>query len=396
MPLFLENPPGGGGSGQDRFAPKYVVGNIANGDSAVEYSTDGFYYFADPGTGAGAGTRLAAALAAATSGDPDFVALGDVWIRPGTYNVSQTLVVPSACTVRGSGPATAIASVANTIPGALFSLSNLSSLRDLTLTHTSPLTGGAQFGVVDLRGNAVSAYCENVTVAVGTGGFANDSVSAGFAVTNTVTQGTGITKLRLVRCAVLYGGNSQSAYPNYLVGYRMKDACLEMEDCDSTYVPNVTNANGYSVIASTVQANPEQSFLRIVNGKFKSPYGSVYWTATNADYPVWITGTHIKSQLTGAGGGGIYIEKRARANIDSVYVESQSSPCVVFDATGGYDAFNVGTLSHSTLLSVSSKAWDSTGAPASGYHTILGNTYRSAVAPTTGVNDEAAHNITFP
>jgi len=390
MPLFLENPPGGSGSGQDRFAPKYVVGNIANGDSATAYSTGGFYYFPDPGDGTG----IAAALAAATSTDPGFVALGDVWIRPGTYAVSATLAVPAACTVRGSGPATAISSVANAVPGALFSLGNLSSLRDMTLTHTTPTDTTGSFGVVDLRGDGISAYCENVTVAVGTGGFAGTAVSSGFSVSN--VGGAGITKLRLSRCSVVYGGNGSGGYPLYLVGYRMTDACLEMEDCDSTYVPGAPNGNGYSVIASTVQADPEQSFLRIVGGKFKSPFGSVYWTATNADYPVWISETHIKSQLSGAGGGGIYIEKRARANIDSVLVESVSSPCVYFDATGGYDSFNVGTLSHSTLLSVSSKAWNSVGAPASGYHTIIGNTYREAVASTSGANDEVAHNIAIP
>jgi hypothetical protein len=264
----------------------------------------------------------------------------------------------------------------------------------MTLTHTTPTDTTGSFGVVDLRGDGISAYCENVTVAVGTGGFSGTAVSAGFAVDNSNGR-TGITKLSLSRCSVLYGGNGTGVYPSYLVGYRMTDACLEMEDCDSTYVPGAPNGNGYSVTAATTQANPEQSFLRIVGGKFKSLFGSVYWTATAADYPVWISGTHIKSNVN-AGGGGIYIEKRARANIDSVYVESPSSPCVYFDATGGYDSFNVGTLSHSTLLSVNSQAWNSVGAPASGYHTIIGNTYRSLVAPTSGANDEVAHNIAIP
>ena len=89
------------GDSQDRFAPKYLVGNVQAGDSAVSYSTDGFVYIPDLGDGAG----IAAALA-----QPD--GPGDVWIRPGTYDFGQggspsmPLTIPAGTRVQGAGDTT--------------------------------------------------------------------------------------------------------------------------------------------------------------------------------------------------------------------------------------------------------------------------------------------------
>lgn len=95
----------GGAGGPDRFAPKYLVGNVPAGDSATPYSSSGFTYIPDPGDGTG----IATALAYANAADPSFVATGDVWIRPGLYDLSlptspaAPFTVPAAVTVRGSG-----------------------------------------------------------------------------------------------------------------------------------------------------------------------------------------------------------------------------------------------------------------------------------------------------
>ena len=85
---------------QERFAPKYMVGNTLSGDSAAAYSAGGFRYFPDPGDGSG----IAAALSAAA------VAPGDVCVRPGTYDfslgvVATPLVVPPSVRLYGAGHA---------------------------------------------------------------------------------------------------------------------------------------------------------------------------------------------------------------------------------------------------------------------------------------------------
>lgn len=86
-------------SSQDRFAPKYLVGNEDDGDTAIAYNTGGFRYFKDPGDGSGIEAAL---LAAAT-------VPGDVWIRPGQYNFTDLgapalpLTIPAGVRVQGAG-----------------------------------------------------------------------------------------------------------------------------------------------------------------------------------------------------------------------------------------------------------------------------------------------------
>lgn len=86
-------------SSQDRFAPKYLVGNTDNGDSAVAYNTAGFRYIPDSGNGAGIALALSAALA-----NP-----GDIWIRPGQYDLGKAgaptvpLAIPKSVRVQGAG-----------------------------------------------------------------------------------------------------------------------------------------------------------------------------------------------------------------------------------------------------------------------------------------------------
>lgn len=89
---------GGGGSSTDRFAPKYMVGNESNGDTAAAYAASGFTYFSDPGDGSG----IEAALAAAA------LVPGDISVRPGVYDFSigsvvMPLTVPAGVRICGSG-----------------------------------------------------------------------------------------------------------------------------------------------------------------------------------------------------------------------------------------------------------------------------------------------------
>lgn len=97
---FFPSGGGGGGLSQDRFWPRYLVGNVPAGDSNTPYSVSGFDYIPDVGNGAG----LAAALAAAVN-DP-----GIVGVRRGTYDLNApgapagVLSVPAGTSVVGMGP----------------------------------------------------------------------------------------------------------------------------------------------------------------------------------------------------------------------------------------------------------------------------------------------------
>lgn len=125
-----------GAAGQDRFAPTFLVGNTAAGDSAVAYSSAGFNYYPDTGNGA----QIAAALAAATASADR----GRVYIRRGTYNLGAVggpaapLVVSSGVAVQGEGDATII--TASTVNQGVFTLANTASLEQIRLTATAEAT----------------------------------------------------------------------------------------------------------------------------------------------------------------------------------------------------------------------------------------------------------------
>lgn len=114
--------------GADKFAPKYLVGNVLSGDPAG--ATGGpFFYFGDPGDGSG----IAAALAAAVN------AHGDVWIRPGvyTYTGAARMLVPSYCHIHAAGPdANAVQIVSSPLDNCIFELATGAGLSDVMLVHS--------------------------------------------------------------------------------------------------------------------------------------------------------------------------------------------------------------------------------------------------------------------
>jgi len=155
------------GDSQDRFAPKYLVGNVQAGDSAVSYSTDGFVYIPDLGDGAG----IALALT-----QPD--GPGDVWIRPGTYDFGQggspsmPLTIPAGTRVQGSGNTTTL--IARTVgdqgvfvlaAGGAGTDSALSSLRDLAIVvpQVADPTGSLSAVLVRAGGVAITGVNFDVT-----------------------------------------------------------------------------------------------------------------------------------------------------------------------------------------------------------------------------------------
>jgi hypothetical protein len=128
---------------QDRFAPKYLVGNVPEGDSAVAYSANGFVYIPDPGDGTGIADALSQA-----SVDP-----GDVWVRPGTYDfatgaIINALTIPAFCKLRGAGISTVIRPLAGGNQGA-FILAQGAEISDMTVAAPA-LTGvaGGERGLI--------------------------------------------------------------------------------------------------------------------------------------------------------------------------------------------------------------------------------------------------------
>jgi len=160
-------PEGGGGSGGDpnRFAPKYIVGNVPAGDSNLYTFAGGFIYIPDPGDGTG----IQAALAQA-SNPPPGGAYGDVWIRPGTYDFSagaviMPLTIPAGTRVQGAGNTTTL--IAKTAgdqgvfvmaAGGAGTDSALSSLRDLAIVVplVADPTGSLSAVLVRAGGVAIS------------------------------------------------------------------------------------------------------------------------------------------------------------------------------------------------------------------------------------------------
>jgi len=193
----------GPGGGPDRFAPKYLVGNVPAGDSATPYSQAGFEYIPDPGDGSG----IAAALIAASLPG----GLGDVWIRPGIYTlVTGGLVVPAGVRLMGAGDATVLSyAVPSNAAGTLFTVLNGSELRDFRIVavDVSNATGD---GLIEIPAGQVpvEAFCTRLNVQLTRAPQITSSVAAAFYV-----QGTqqGLATLVADRCAVTLAGQGAAA-----------------------------------------------------------------------------------------------------------------------------------------------------------------------------------------
>lgn len=146
----------------DRFAPRYLVGNIPAGDLAVPQGAP-FTYIPDAGDGAG----IAAALAAAA------VVPGDVWIRPGVYDlgagaVTGPLSVPANVRVYGSGYTTVVRA-RNSGNQGVFALGDRAQLRDMVVENLSSdaSSSGSDALITVSRECVLSNLVVNVTGAPG-------------------------------------------------------------------------------------------------------------------------------------------------------------------------------------------------------------------------------------
>ena len=139
----------GGGGSEDRFAPKYLVGSPSDTASALS-GTGGFWFIPDPGDGTGIEYALT---------QPD--GPGDVWIRPGTYDlgggtVPVPLAIPPNTRVQGAGIGTTIIrSKGKDQSQAVFTMGAACQLRDMQIETPAdnPATaGGLGTALVAVKG----------------------------------------------------------------------------------------------------------------------------------------------------------------------------------------------------------------------------------------------------
>lgn len=368
---------------QDHFAPKYLVGNFNAGDTAPDSIAAGFRYYQDTGNGAGIIQALSDAGA-----DPSKP--GDVYIRPGQYLISQTLIVPPNVKVSGAGQGvTVLISSTNNLAGPVFSLDDGVVLRDLSIFHDEPGTSGTQYGVVDLRVPGASALCENVSVQSVSAAPGDQTIAGCFMVRSTAASDE--IKLTCVRCSALYGDNSTAAYQTNLVGYRSQYGSLELVDCTSDFSGTPT---GYAVVCVTSNV---LSRIVVRGGNFRCNFGGVFMESGVVGPTLLVSGLTILGALDAAPGECVGVgtlgHVHAVISDNEITLAGGSGACVYFFPT--VDAQNTGRVVGNNLLATGNvRAWRSYNA---GYHVFLGNTYRSQNAPTstpvTSPNDEAAHNI---
>jgi len=137
----------------DHFAPKYLIGNVPAGDSPLATDNAGFVYLPDPGDGSAIQDALALIVAA---GDA-----GDIWIRPGTYDLSvnpgvvSPMVVPDGVLIQGAGSgATTILSKTSPDSQQIFELGAGCSVLNMNLqaNGTSTYAPGLPYALLKITG----------------------------------------------------------------------------------------------------------------------------------------------------------------------------------------------------------------------------------------------------
>lgn len=225
-----------GAAGVDRFAPKHLVGNRNSGDPATDFSANGFYYWADDGSGNG--IRSALIAASPLGGNIP----GDVWIRPGAYNLAAEdtpLTIPANTRVQGAGATTVINKFTADAQSifTVFELQDKAELRDLSIVHilndAAPyvFTGlGAIEVVLTPSGESSlpsSAHVERVAVSI------SDNLTFANWVTGFYVPAT--CSLEADRCEVTLSGTGiPEAGNNILSGWRAVLATLTLDDCRSS------------------------------------------------------------------------------------------------------------------------------------------------------------------
>lgn len=355
--LFVGNGGGGGGGGsQDRFAPKYVVGNVQNGDLAAAYATDGFFYIPDPGDGTGIATALGVGYAATVP--------GDVWIRPGTYDLTQPtspiapFAVPTGVIVRGAGNSTLIL---GRLSGdqRVFDLALSAELRDLRINVIGELSGTGPGVIICAGGSSSPSRVDRVDVQL------------------VNTGGVGST----LRAAVYSEGFATVA------GCRFFLSASDPQTFTGGIAAVVSSGSGY--ISAT----------RCVVAKVFDPYDSGFVAQNNSALQVSecrVLGASLAGVFVGGGTG------KSRVSVSECDIPlSGGATCVLSDSYTRVSDCTLTNVGGNTILSTG--AGVITGNTISGNvdtsgglgHVITSNLLFAGSTITTSASDEDAHNITL-
>lgn len=227
------------------FAPKYLVGNVLAGDAAAEQNLDGFMFIPDPGDGTG----LAMAFTAPNG-------VGDVWVRPGLYDLSTgavavPMIVPAGMTVRGAGQSTIIRAHTDAGSGqGVFTLlagAELHSMRVVAPQPPQP-TGGPT-ALISLAGDDAAVFDVVASINPNVG----DALQA-------VVQVQPSLRARIIGCALSglnanSGGaivdiaGSQVVCSSNTIEAQNGDFCIRQTANHSYLAGNVLNAHGGTQIS---------------------------------------------------------------------------------------------------------------------------------------------------
>jgi hypothetical protein len=388
---------GGGGGSDDRFAPKYLVGNTTNGDTATTTGTAaGFTYYSDPGDGTG----IAAALSDAGT------VPGDVWIRPGTYTTTAPFTVPPDVAVRGAGPSTIIVGDPGTINQGLFTMRAGSSLRSMAITHNEPAAsvGVTNFGVVGLY-EAGTVVIEDVSVTSVWAAPTNLTLKACFSVAPAVVGD--LSTMRCFRCSAIYDANNfndpNSGPADVLVGYRSYEGRLELLDCQSGFSssgngPSIVSFGSAPITASTLAAQ----MLRVEGGSYTGRVIGVYVEASGGHVPqISLVGARVRCSAAIVNGSyaGLKFKGDGSHIVTGCWIKNARNTGILINPFLSAAGMCRGQIGNNTIeTNAADNAWQTNngGGATESYHTFIGNTYKGLIAGQTTANDEVAHNINLP
>ena len=369
------------GTASDHFAPKYLVGNTQApyNDSPVAYTSAGFRYIPDPGDGSG----IALALSYANPADPAFVAEGDIWIRPGVYDLNGSgsptipMEVAGGTVVRGSGNKTSI--LARNIGNqSVFSMKSSSELRDLRINYfgaSDPASAGVGLVAIDGISQLAPAWLHRVDFQL--------------QLSGDVTTG--------LRCAVYVDSNAGNS-------------CV-VEDCRIFVSGNYTgeDVGGVCGVLSNGGTNSETSLFNVTISSAVSPPGfNCGVVASSASATIEASSLRVSSPNTV---GVLSQASSSRLLLSDCLIDATVLSPGAVAVTCGARELNinnsrlnnvVGANAPGSIISTADRGvisgnfirgdLDTSGGS---NHVIALNLIQSGSTVTTSTTDEVAHNITY-
>lgn len=412
--VWVQIPTGAGGS-EDRFAPKWMVGNTLNGDTAVVAGTAaGFTYVADPGDGTGI---LAAVTAANLVG-------GDVWIRPGTYDfnlgpLTGPISIGANVRVVGAGPSTVIQTLTGTITnpldqGAFVLNGQRASLSHIRVINTATPYGIGSAALVSLV--AADTLAEDVICEVAVDAFG--AIREGIRVNNTsrvnvvgcfvtgahtgisIGQENPTTDVTVSRCTSqnnsVYGIRVESPFCSRI---RIEDCTIEVDGVEGTTVYGIwLRSTRSSVIGcNIVQSQPlSGSGIRVQTDAQQVGHNvfadnviecnTDYGIALEVSSRTTVTGNSINMLSLGAINGIILGEAADHSTVSSNAVDNTNGVGSAIECSADLCALTGNSLTVTDPIPSIS---------VTGNNNTVGFNTSGALTPVsnTGAGNEVAHNI---